>query len=56
MPSKFYYMKLSYERPLVEIIEVNVEDGFAQSFENSSGVNVNIGGWGSGDDFGGSAE
>lgn len=49
-------MKLTYERPHIEIIEVKIENGFAQSLENSSGVNVDIGGWSPGDNFGGSAE
>ncbi len=45
--------KLKYEEPLIDIIEVKIERGFAQSNE---GTNFDIDGWGSEGSFGGDAE
>ena len=47
-------IKRVYEKPQIEIFDIKIEQGFAQS--NSSGVNMNINGWGPGEEFGGPAE
>ena len=47
-------MKRIYEQPQIEVYDVKVEQGFAQSLD-SSDVNLNIGDWGPGDNYGGSA-
>lgn len=48
-------MKLIYKQPQIDIIEVRIENGFALSAD-SSDVDVNIDDWGSGNNFGGSAD
>ena len=44
-------MKRIYEEPQIEILCIRVEQGFAQS----SGVEMDVNGWGT-EDFGGTAE
>ncbi len=44
-------MKRIYEEPQIEILCIRVEQGFAQS----SGVEMDVNGWGS-ENFGGAAE
>lgn len=44
-------MKRIYETPQIEVLEIEVERGFAQS----SGVNMDIDGWNP-ENFGGAAE
>lgn len=47
-------MKKNYEQPKIEVFDIQIEQGFAQS--NGSGVNMGINGWGPGEEFGGSAD
>lgn len=46
---------MSYEQPQIEVFDIQLEKGFAQSNGNG-GVDMGIGGWGTGNDYGGSAD
>ena len=45
-------MKRNYEQPQIEVLDIQIEKGFAQS----DGVDMDIDSWGPGGNSGGSAE
>ena len=45
-------MKRTYEQPQIEVFDIRIEKGFAQT----SGVNMGIDGWGPGGEYDGPAD